>query len=95
MGIGLIALTVVAWDGLGIDGERCSSLARPSDLRSSEEYVLGACLVAAVLALALAGVAGRSRRAVTELVIVAFVATVVAAAYFASHAYSASCLSQD
>jgi hypothetical protein len=90
VGIGLIALASVAWDGLGIALKECSSFGRLSDLRSSEEYVLGSCLVAAALSLVLAAAARRSRRAVACLVAVA--ATVVAALYFASHAYWASCL---
>jgi hypothetical protein len=92
VGISLIALASVAWGGLGIAVNECSSLRRPSDVRSSEEYVLGSCLVAAVLSLALAAVAGHSRRAVGWLVAVALAATVVAALYFLDHAYRLSCL---
>jgi hypothetical protein len=91
VGIGLIALASVAWDGLGIAVKECSSLTQPSDVRSSEEAVLISSLVAAGLSLVLAAVAGRSRRAVGCLVAAAVAAMVVAALYFLDHAYRLSC----
>jgi hypothetical protein len=92
IGIGLIALVTVAWSGLGIESHECSTLSRVSDMRSSEEYVLGSCLVAGALSLLVALAADRSRRVVAWLAALALAATVIAALYFASHAYYMSCL---
>jgi hypothetical protein len=91
IGIGLIALVIVAWDGLAIEASACSSYPGPSYLRSGEEYVLGSSLVAAALALIVALSATLSRRVVPWLVGLALASTVLAALYLASHAYWASC----
>jgi hypothetical protein len=61
-------------------------------VRSSEEYVLGACILAGSLSLVVALAADRSRRVVGWLAALALAATVIAALYFASHAYCMSCL---
>ena len=89
---GPVVMVAVAWDGLGISVQTCSSLSRPGDVRKSEEYVLGSCLIAASLSIVVAMLARGSRRVVSWLIGIALAATVIAALYFLDHAYRLSCL---